>query len=115
MTALITATFVFTALYISVALVARIHDCLMARRPNAPVLTVEVLEELSNELDTERAIATVAPEEITPAIELPNSIRGLRDYVRSNQLQARVKDITGKSVSSLNKSELHQAVTMAIA
>ena len=59
-------------------------------------------------------ITTVAPETITLVIELPNSIRGLRQFVRENTLQVRVKEITGKSVSNLTKPELHDAVMMAI-
>ena len=60
-------------------------------------------------------ICTVATEEIIPMIELPNSIRGLRQFVRENDLQARVKEIAGKSVSNLTKGELHDAVMVAIA
>ena len=109
--ALILATFVFTALYISAALVAHLHDCLMAckRRHHAPALTPAVLEELIEELDQEMILPT------TPAVELPTSIRGLRDFVREHSLQDKVKEIAGRSVSKLKKDELHQAVTMAIA
>ena len=104
--ALILATFAFTALYISVAMVAYFHDCLMARRHKA-MITQTVSK-------TVEAIATVEPEEVAPVIELPNSIRGLRQFVRENTLQDAIREVTGRSVSKLNKSELHQAVTMAI-
>ena len=109
MTFLISATFVFTALYVSAAMVARVHDCLMARRHNAPVLTPEVLEELIEELEIKW------PEPTTPAIELPDSIRGLREFVREHSLQDAVKSIAGKSVSSLTKGELTDAIKLAIA
>ena len=105
--ALILATFAFTALYVSVAMVAHFHDCLMARRKKSVVAqTVS---------KTVEAIATEKAEEVTPAIELPDSIRGLRQFVRENTLQDAIRAVTGRSVSKPNKSELHQAVTTAIA
>ena len=107
--ALILATFAFTVLYVSAALVAHFHDCWMVcGRRQKSVVTQTVSK-------TVEAIATVAPEEVTPAIELPNSIRGLRQFVRENSLQDAIREVTGRSVSKLNKSELHQAVTTAIA
>ena len=52
--------------------------------------------------------------EVIEVIELPDSIRGLRQFVRENTLQAAIKEIAGKSVSNLTKDELHNAVMMAI-
>lgn len=106
MTFIITATFAFTAVYTIAAFIH--HSMASIRRRRKETITQTVSEVVE-------AIATVEPEEVAPAIELPNSIRGLRQFVRENTLQARVKEIAGKSVSKLNKSELHQAVTMAIA
>ena len=52
--------------------------------------------------------------EVIEVIELPDSIRGLRQIVRENTLQAAIKDIAGKSVSNLTKDELHYVLKLAI-
>lgn len=104
--ALILATFAFTAVYMVAAFVHHCAASICRRHKEAIAQTVSEVVEV---------VATVAPETITPMIELPNSIRGLRQFVRENDLQAQVKEIAGKSVSNLTKSELHHAVMVAIA
>ena len=42
--------------------------------------------------------------------DLPDSIRGLRQYVRDNKLQKHIKEHTGKTVSRATKSELLTAL-----
>lgn len=102
---LILATFAFAAVYMTAAFIHHTAASICRRYRTAISQTVsEVVE----------AIATVT-EETTPAIELPNSIRGLREFVRAENLQGAIKSITGKSVSNLNKGELLEAVEMAIA
>ena len=116
MTFIITAALSAAAVYFAIALIACLHDCLVTRyrRHIAPVIEPN-WEELSTELGelieaTEQALFAPAP-----AIEFPNSIRGLRDFVRAKSLQDAIKGITGKSVSNLNKDELLEAVELAIA
>lgn len=116
MTFIITAALFAAAVYFAIALIACLHDCLVTRyrRHIAPVIEPN-WEELSTELGelieaSEQALFAPAP-----AIELPNSIRGLRDFVRAKGLQDAIKGITGKSVSNLNKDELLEAVQLAIA
>ncbi|NJN74443.1 MAG: hypothetical protein HC799_17440 [Limnothrix sp. RL_2_0] len=98
--ALILATVTAAAIYFIAGFFHHCTASICARHRAAISQTVsEVVE----------AIAT------SPAIELPDSIRGLRDFVRENGLQSAIKGITGKSVSSLKKAELIEAVMMAIA
>ena len=117
MTFVIAAVFVSAAVYFAIALIACLHDCLVTRyrRHIAPVIEPN-WEELSTELGelieaSEQALFTTP----APALELPNSIRGLRDFVRAESLQDAIKGITGKSVSNLKKDELLEAVELAIA
>jgi hypothetical protein len=87
MTFIITAALSAAAVYFAIALIACLHDCLVTRYRR----------------------------QFAPALDLPNSIRGLRDFVRAKSLQDAIKGITGKSVSNLNKDQLLEAVQLAIA
>ena len=112
MTFLIVATVSAAAVYFVVALVACLHDCLMARyRRQFSALVIEPnWDELSSELgDWDELL------QLPPALDLPSSIRGLREFVRAENLQDSIKQLTGKSVSNLTKAELMEAIPMVIA
>lgn len=115
MTALITATVITAFIYFAAAFVHHSADSICRRHKAAIRIAVSQArgwDEAITEL--EEALGCDTAQEST-SIDLPTSIRGLRDYVRSHQLQARIKAISGKSVSSLKKDELMKAVEMAIA
>jgi hypothetical protein len=116
MTFIITATVTAAAVYFAIALVACLHDCLMIRyrRQIAPALDLDFAA-LSEELGGWDELLQLTPAPTAPALDLPSSIRGLREFVRAENLQDSVKQLTGKSVSSLKKDELMEAVRMAIA
>ncbi|OKH11175.1 hypothetical protein [[Limnothrix rosea] IAM M-220] len=101
-----TLIFAFATVYVVAAFADYSAKSICQRHKAAIAQTVSEVVEV---------VATVVPETITPVIELPNSIRGLRQFVRENDLQARVKEIAGKSVSNLTKGELMEAVEMALA
>ena len=105
MTFIITATVAASIVYFFAAFVHYCAASICQRHKAAIAQTVSEIVEI---------VSTVTTEETTPVIELPDSIRGLRQFVRENTLQAAIKSITGKSVSNLNKGELHQAVMTAI-
>ncbi|MGB2924426.1 MAG: hypothetical protein WBB82_03925 [Limnothrix sp.] len=121
MTFIITAALFAAAVYFAIALIACLHDCLVTRyrRHIAPVIEPN-WEEISTELGalieaSEQALFTTPAPTAPVTVELPNSIRGLRDFVRAKSLQDAIKGITGKSVSNLNKDELLEAVELALA
>ena len=117
MTFLIVATVSAAAVYFVVALVACLHDCLMVRyrrQFSAPVIEPN-WDKLSHELGSWDELLHLTPAPTAPALDLPSSIRGLRDFVRENQLQVLVREKVGKSVSKCSKDELLEAVQLAIA
>lgn len=94
MTFIISATVSVSIVYFFVALVACLHDYLMVcyRRQFTAI------------------VATVEPDPVAIAPELPDSIRGLREFIRANELQAVVKERIGKTVSKCSKDELMAAI-----
>jgi len=58
-----------------------------------------------------REAATSAPRKRPD--ELPSTIRGVRQYIRENALQERVKFTTGKTVSKCTLAELLEALATA--
>ena len=116
MTFIICATVSAAVAYFVFALVACLHDCLMVRyrRQFSPAVGLD-FEALSNELNEEMKIFETAllpvaiAQSATPS-ELPTKIRELRDYIRSNNLQAVVKERIGKTVSKCSKDELMAAI-----
>jgi hypothetical protein len=117
MTFLIVATVSAAVVYFVVALLACLHDCLMVRyrrQFSAPVIELDYAA-LSHELGSWDELLHLTPAPTAPALELPSSIRGLREFVRAENLQDSIKQLTGKSVSNLKKDELWEAVRMAIA
>jgi hypothetical protein len=123
MTFIITATVTAAAVYFAIALVACLHDCLVIRyrRQIAPALDLDFAA-LSEELGGWDELLDIVPAPTAPAVDtrdfkspLPTKIRELREFVRAENLQDSIKQLTGKSVSSLKKDELMEAVRMAIA
>jgi hypothetical protein len=117
MTFIITATVTAAAVYFAIALVACLHDCLMARyrrQFSAPVIELDYAA-LSEELGGWDELLQLTPAPTAPALDLPSSIRSLREFVRAENLQDSIKQLTGKSVSNLTKAELMEAIPMAIA
>lgn len=108
----IAATLIFASFYFGAALLAHAHDCFIhchrtAQNAIAPEpvasfepVTVGYQGDMTEIKPMAPTVATTAP------APLPNSIRGLRDYIRANGLQTAIKQHLGKTVSRATKAEL---------
>lgn len=112
----IAATLIFAAFYFGAALLAHLHDSLIqchrtAQNAIAPepvasfepvtvgfIGAVEEIKPVPPQKPVKKAPTAPAP--------LPNSIRGIRQYIRDNGLQAAIKEHLGKTVSRATKAEL---------
>lgn len=112
MTFLIIATLSASVVYFAVAFIATMRDRLMSRfsnyscmsnfsEPDVAVTDYGDIAETITETDIQVAVAT---DYVT------KSIRELREYIRTNELQEVVRTKMGKTVSKCSKGELLAAI-----
>ena len=109
MTFIISATVCAAFVYFAIAFIATMRDRLMSRFDNNCFQKPEPDIAVTDCEDIPQIVAEPEIEDAT-VICYDKSIRGLRDYIRSNNLQAVVKERIGKTVSKCSKDELMAAI-----
>lgn len=110
MTILIVATFTLSILYIAIAFVATMRDRLMLRFDNHGCQIPDRDVAVTDYGDIAEPVTEQVIQDGNVIGYVTKNIRELRQYIRENNLQDRVRVKLGKNVSKCSKGELLTAI-----